>query len=106
MEEKDRETFPSAASIKRPSALREEFDKQEKLAELIRLAALQEELQSIHAEMEKAGGHSGNARALVKRISGRWWWLAAAGDLASGVGPLFLHRIFQDAGREIIHGMV
>jgi tetratricopeptide (TPR) repeat protein len=77
MEEEDKRSF--LLLLDGDPALRQEFDKQEKLAELIRLAAMQEELQSIHAEMEAAP-------APVKRISDRWWWLAAAAILLFVIG--------------------
>src|SRR5450432_988727 len=85
MDEQDKRTF--LLLLDGDPALKQELAEQEKLAELIRLAALQEELRSIHAEME-AGAHSSAANSLVKRIPGRWW-LAAAAILLLVLGRYF-----------------
>lgn len=79
-------------------ALRQETAKQEKLAELIRLAAFQEELQSIHAEME-AGEHRGTPGTPLKRISR--WWLAAAAILLLILGRYFLILYSNPPGEKL-----
>jgi tetratricopeptide (TPR) repeat protein len=85
MDEQDKRSF--LLLLDRDPALKQELAEQEKLAELIRLAALQEELRSIHAEME-TGGHGSAASAPVKRIYSRWW-LVAAGILLLVLGRYF-----------------
>src|SRR5450631_273006 len=85
MDEQDKQAF--LLLLDRDPALKRELAEQEKLAELIRLAALQEELRSIHAEME-AGMPGSAAIAPKKRISGRWW-LAAAAILLLVLGRYF-----------------
>jgi hypothetical protein len=86
MDEQEKRSF--LLLLDRDPALRQEFANQEKLTELIGLAAMQEELQSIHTEME-AGSQSAPVRAPVKRMTGRWW-LAAAAILILVVGRYFL----------------
>jgi hypothetical protein len=88
MDEQEKRSF--LLLLDQDPARREEFAKQERLAELIGLAAMQEELQSIHTEME-AGTQSASARTPVKKILNRWW-LAAAAISILVAGRYFLAR--------------
>jgi CHAT domain-containing protein len=97
MDEQEKRSF--LLLLDQDPALRQEFAKQEKLAELIGLAAMQEELQSIHTEME-AGSHGVTVHSPVKRIPGRWW-LAAAAILLVVLGSDLLTKMSNPPGKKL-----
>jgi hypothetical protein len=85
MKEQDQRSF--LLLLDQDPVLREEFARQEKLADMIGLAAMQEELELIHAEMD-TGSPDATAVSSPKRIS-RAWWLAAAAIMLLLAGRYF-----------------
>ncbi len=98
MAEKEKQSF--LRRLEEDAVFRQEFAREEKLVDMVRLAAMQEQLDSIHIEMEAADAHSaptasppdttpaGKGR-VVKKIAGRWWLAAAAVILLLVSGDYF-----------------
>ncbi|MDR3712107.1 MAG: hypothetical protein P4L51_04780 [Puia sp.] len=111
MSEEEKQSF--LRRLEEDAAFRQEFVRQEKLADMVRLAALQEQLESIHLEMESGDGHTGltdsgaadnrltdnppdalpsGMRSAIKKISAGWWLAAAAVILLVVLGDYLLTR--------------